>query len=242
MHSAPLKSGAGDTLLDWCAGTYPEVSGAGGKLQREGGLLHRLDYETRGLVLVARTRNAFEALERQQEEGNFVKEYGALTSPVFRTPLPGFPPVESSNITSRTVPFTVESAFRPYGPGRKAVRPVLPEEFSKKPRRETALDRGELYKTEILELNSPASMAPPSPISLRIRIVRGFRHQIRCHLAWLGYPILNDVLYGSPRELGNAAHYLELQSQGLSFRDPVSGESRCYRIPPIHRDIGTRLM
>jgi 23S rRNA pseudouridine1911/1915/1917 synthase len=236
MHSAPLKGGAGDTLLDWFAGAYPEVSGVKGKLKREGGLLHRLDYETRGLVLFARTQEAFEVLETQQEQGNFVKEYGALTSPIFRTPLTGFPPMESPDIGSGTVPFTVESAFRPYGPGRKAVRPVLPNEFAKKPRRKTALDRGNLYKTEIVELNSSAFPAEPSLIYLRIRIIRGFRHQIRCHLAWLGYPILNDVLYGGLGELGNTDHYLELKSQGLSFMDPISGKNRCYRLPPIQED------
>jgi 23S rRNA pseudouridine1911/1915/1917 synthase len=236
MHSAPLKGGAGDTLLDWCAGAYPEVSGVRGKLEREGGLLHRLDYETRGLVLVARTQEAFEALEGQQEQGNFVKEYGALTSSIFRTPLAGFPPRESPDIAFGPVPFTVKSAFRPYGPGRKAVRPVLPNELAKKPLRETALDRGNLYKTEIVELNSPVSASAPSLMYLRIRIIRGFRHQIRCHLAWLGYPVLNDVLYGGFGELGNTDHYLELKSQGLSFTDPVSGENRCYRIPPIHED------
>ncbi|MDR1596954.1 MAG: RNA pseudouridine synthase [Treponema sp.] len=236
MHSAPLKGGAGDTLLDWCAGTYPEVSGVRGKLEREGGLLHRLDYETRGLVLVARTQEAFEALEEQQKQGNFVKEYGALTSSIFRTPLTGFPPMESPDIASRRVPFTVESAFRPYGPGRKAVRPALSKELAKKPGGETARDRGNPYKTEIVELNSPVSAA--SLTYLGIRIIRGFRHQIRCHLAWLGHPILNDVLYGGIGELGDTDHYLELKSQGLSFKDPLSGETRCYRIPPIHEELG----
>jgi 23S rRNA pseudouridine1911/1915/1917 synthase len=235
MHSAPLKGAAGDTLLDWCAGSYPEVSAVRGKLEREGGLLHRLDYEIRGLVLFARTQEAFEALEGQQEQGNFVKEYGALTSPIFRTSLTGFPPMEPPDIGYGRVPFIVESAFRPYGPGRKTVRPVLPNELAKKPRRKIALDRGNLYKTEIVEMNSPASPAAPL-IYLRIRIIRGFRHQIRCHLAWLGYPILNDVLYGGLSGLGNTDHYLELKSQGLSFMDPISGKNRYYRLPPIHKD------
>jgi len=31
-----------------------------------------------------------------------------------------------------------------------------------------------------------------------VSIRRGFRHQVRAHLAHLGYPILGDPLYGAP--------------------------------------------
>jgi 23S rRNA pseudouridine1911/1915/1917 synthase len=53
MHSVPLKNG-GDTLLDWYAGIFPPVMDMCGRKEGEGGLLHRLDFETQGLVLFAK--------------------------------------------------------------------------------------------------------------------------------------------------------------------------------------------
>jgi 23S rRNA-/tRNA-specific pseudouridylate synthase len=64
--------------------------------------------------------------------------------------------------------------------------------------------------------------------SITVRIKRGFRHQIRCHLSWIGYPILNDPLYGS--QPFQADDFLALCAQALFFIDPDSGLEREYRI------------
>jgi 23S rRNA pseudouridine1911/1915/1917 synthase len=228
LHSAPLRDG--DSLLAWCAERYPEVLIPRGPLPREGGLLHRLDYGTRGLVLLARTQEALDALRRRQQEGGFVKEYGALADRDPRALLPGFPPRDSLPGPYATPPFAVESAFRSYGPGGKAVRPVLPEGGSAKP---FAFDQGRPYRTEILERRDTGSA-----LYFHIRIARGFRHQIRCHLSWLGHPVLGDQLYGQAG--GGGVGALMLKAQGLCFPDPLSGEKRRYRLPPILEDPGAR--
>jgi 23S rRNA pseudouridine1911/1915/1917 synthase len=62
----------------------------------------------------------------------------------------------------------------------------------------------------------------------RARILRGFRHQIRCHLAWLGFPILHDSLYG-----GAGEGVLALRACSLSFDDPLDGARRFFEIPPL---------
>lgn len=51
---------------------------------------------------------------------------------------------------------------------------------------------------------------------LSIRLITGFRHQIRAHLAILGCPIIGDELYG-----GQLARRLMLHSSRLSFHDDV---------------------
>jgi 23S rRNA pseudouridine1911/1915/1917 synthase len=227
LHSAPL--GSGGSLLGWCAERYPETLAPRGLLQREGGLLHRLDYGTWGLVLLARTQEALEALQEQQKQGNFVKEYGLLADPVPQALLPGFPPPGPAASPSAAPPFVVASGFRPYGPGRKAVRPVMPAEGSPKKRLRIALDQGEPYKTEILDRQNAGAA-----LYFRVRIARAFRHQIRCHLSWLGHPVLGDGLYGPPADHGEQA--LMLKAQSLSFSDPYSGENRQYRLPSILED------
>jgi 23S rRNA pseudouridine1911/1915/1917 synthase len=224
-HSAPLKGEepAGDPsariLLFWYAGGYPGVLDIRGKNPHEGGILHRLDYETHGLVLFAKTQGAMEALTRQQREGLFTKEYGAL-SRKNREKLPGFPPALSPG----PPPFTIESAFRPFGPGRREVRPAVPEGGGKV-QKKIVLDQGKPYTTEVLEMSPQEDR-----MYFRLKISRGFRHQIRCHLAWLGYAILNDKTYGGGLFTGAA---LALRAQGISFCDPESHSPRNYRIAPL---------
>jgi 23S rRNA pseudouridine1911/1915/1917 synthase len=65
-------------------------------------------------------------------------------------------------------------------------------------------------------------------VYFRLRISRGFRHQIRCHLAWLGYAILNDKIYGGKRLPEGT---LALRAQKISFYDPESNAPRSYRLP-----------
>jgi 23S rRNA pseudouridine1911/1915/1917 synthase len=198
MHSAPLQKDETGTLLDWAAAFFPETLGVRGKKEAEGGLLHRLDFETRGLVLVASSQAFYDALIAQQAAGAFIKEYKASVSPA-RFRLPGFPPPPSGAFESSSSG-VIESGFRPYGRGRRAVRPVL------------AGASGRIYRTELLSVSSAAQNA----CVCRLRLQTGFRHQIRCHLAWLGFPIVNDSLYGgSPSALG-----LDLEAVALRFTDP----------------------
>ena len=254
MHSAPLAHSVdGDTLLDWCVQKFPEIAELPGRKAGEGGLLHRLDYETQGLLLIARTPAGMKALLNQHKEGKIFKEYSALTMKS-KTVLPGFPKEIinhgvhgeprsldnfsfSSSVKLRDLcgnSFKIQSAFRPYGPGRKAVRPVI----AGGPAAEVYKDRGsppvQQYVTEILETRPLDNKLT----TFRLRLFRGFRHQIRSHLAWLGMPIINDNLYGGA-SFGTASlgeGFLGLRACSLLFVDPASGRERAFSIPPLEQD------
>ncbi|MDR2795524.1 MAG: RNA pseudouridine synthase, partial [Spirochaetaceae bacterium] len=77
MHSAPLLPGERGTLSAWCAERFPRFLSVRGKKPVEGGLLHRLDYETSGLVFAALTQRVMDAMLTQQGRGLFVKDYEA---------------------------------------------------------------------------------------------------------------------------------------------------------------------
>jgi 23S rRNA pseudouridine1911/1915/1917 synthase len=219
MHCAVLKQKQGGTLLEWYGSVFPPVLDIAGRKEVEGGLVHRLDFETHGLVLFAKNQKSFDFFQSLQEKGGFIKEYGALCerpdAPVPGLPAPpdltGFPQPD----LSVDKPFVIESFFRPFGPARKQVRPVT---NAGKKHRELATDRGTCYRTEITGF---------SDNFFTIRIKRGFRHQIRCHLRWIGYPVLNDPLYGTHPAEGT---FLALCCQALFFIDPASGDKREYRI------------
>jgi len=198
------------TLLEWYKRVSPPVYD----------IMHRLDFETHGLVLFAKNETSYNFFKAAQDNGSFIKEYSAIcmhseneNRSLYNN---GFPPC-SMLLGEMEDPFVIESYFRPYGPGRKLVRPVI--EDGKK-HKETAKDKGGFYKTEIINFNKN---------SFTVRIKRGFRHQIRCHLCWIGYPILNDPLYLQTESL----NYLSLRSHALFFPDPVSGKQLEYGIEPL---------
>jgi len=233
MHctSNPEKKSYG-TLYDW----FTE------KTSSFYDIIHRLDYETNGLVLFAKNETSYDFIKSAQDNDTFIKEYSAICSfPADKIKIPGFSFLQTTSLTSSSLigfppcPLTeettltfqsikkdsvIESYFRPYGPGRKLVRPVLNDG---KKHKETAKDKGGYYRTEIINIKENV---------LTARIKRGFRHQIRCHLCWIGYPILNDPLYSN--EAPDPQSILALRSHALFFPDPSSGRQCEYRIPQLN--------
>jgi len=250
MHCAPLERAAkgsahapslddpapadgNGTLLDWYAALFPAVMDVKGKKKGEGGLLHRLDFETHGVVLFAKNQKAFDALDAQQTAGGFVKEYSAFCKKG-KCLLPQ-PPLLPPGTLQRG-DFAIESFFRPYGDGRKQVRPVAALGWKDAARGDIARDRGDLYRTEIL--GAPQSDSMGRYFLFTARITRGFRHQIRCHLAWIGYPIRRDPVYGNfalirPKEFIPSAKPMGLRASAISFSDPETGEQIEVRIPSL---------
>ena len=219
MHCAPLRQRSGDTLLDWYSGLFPAIRKLSGWKEGEGGLLHRLDFETQGLVLFAKNQQSLDHLMRQQNEGRIIKEYTAICHPTPHSSFPP-PPFDLTRGDLPQTPFVIESFFRPYGPGRIQVRPVVVAG-----RKEIASDKGGFYQTRIVSLS-----VEDDKYFFTVRLRRGFRHQIRCHLAWIGCPVLNDPVYGQ-----RADGFLGLRATGLFFADSRSGEPREYRIAPLEK-------
>jgi 23S rRNA pseudouridine1911/1915/1917 synthase len=233
-------------LLSWVWERYPETAAVSGRERGEGGLLHRLDRDTSGLVLFARNEDAFEALVSAAEAGFFQKEYVLHATPSF-SGLAGCRPEHSSptgieawqwdaawngegggpGITDRLAAIlsdtlaagrsaAVESLFRAYGPGAaRVVCAVSGADLGKKKDEWSRV----LYRTEILEARPVESQGFESVLQLRVGLTRGFRHQIRAHMAWVGLPLLGDARYGE-----GTAPRLCLHAAVLEFPHPQSGE------------------
>ncbi|MDR2942263.1 MAG: RNA pseudouridine synthase [Treponema sp.] len=236
MHSAPIarkEDGTQMTLFEWFVARKNsdfknsefKNSDFKNSAQSSVNLMHRLDFDTHGLVLFAKNAESFEFFKELQDKGGFIKEYSAICAgsvPEIDSSVPGFPPtpVLSAHEPSPEKPLVIESYFRPFGPGRKLVRPVI--EDGKK-HKEIAKDNGGFYRTEIININKN---------TFTIRLKRGFRHQIRCHLCWIGFPIQNDPLYPRTAEYGSVRD-MALQACALFFADPLTGKQREYRISPF---------
>ena len=81
----PGAATRGPTLVDGLVHRYPELVGVG--QQDRWGLVHRLDRDTSGLLIVARTPTAYETLTRALRRRRIGRRYLALTDGTFSTPL-----------------------------------------------------------------------------------------------------------------------------------------------------------
>lgn len=77
--SVPLSGEETGTLANALVGRYPEMAEVGFS-RREPGLIHRLDTQTSGLLVAARTSAAFERLRRAMSAGEIDKRYLAIVS------------------------------------------------------------------------------------------------------------------------------------------------------------------
>ena len=194
LPSAPLSSEDKDNALAQAIEAFPELKKVQGKKEIEYGLLHRLDTATDGLIVIAVTQECYDFLCEEQRQGRFIKYYQAQCKLISDNAerLGGFPPdipTPNSSPAALSDSFSVSSYFRPYGQGRKEVRPVT-EKSGKAAL--TKLGKTKLYTTQISIINK-------DPVArkafVECRIAEGYRHQVRCHLAWAGLPVIGDQLY-----------------------------------------------
>ena len=190
LPTVPLKNGEGDTLLSECALSYPEILSPWGRNSWEGSIIHRLDTPTSGLVLSPRNKEFYCYLSFLQSEDKILKTYRAEVSEM-EEKMEGFESCPYSFSEDGYV--KIVSSFRPYGPKGASVRPML--------KRRKGDER--LYETEVRRVDEN---------NVECVIKRGFRHQIRCHLSWLGLPIIGDQRYG-----GKENPMLMLEAVKVSF-------------------------
>lgn len=161
----PGKGHERDTLLNGLFARWgKELQNLGAK--RDFGLLHRLDKETSGLLLVALRPRAYDALREQFEKRQIRKFYWAVVKDA---------PREASGVIRRDI-IEVKA---PSGRDR-ATRLMARVSPSGKPA---------ITAYRVLSRGPAASLVECRPVTGRL-------HQIRVHMDLIGCPVLGDDLYG----------------------------------------------
>ena len=172
------------TLVNALLHRYQTLSAMGGETRP--GIVHRLDRETSGLILIARNDRAHRKLARQFARREVHKTYLALVH--------GWP-AEKGSITA-----SIARDSR----HRTRMRTVGPERYyqfaDQVPRRPNAREAVTHYRV-LRKLDT----AYGKFALLEVKIETGRTHQIRVHLASLHHPVVGDWLYGAPRELRSPA-------------------------------------
>ncbi len=168
-----------------------------GQLSQPVYLVHRLDRDTSGVLLIATNDPAKRQLQKQFQNRTVSKTYLALVS--------GIPK------------------------HRHAIIDMPIARHSKNPMKRAVSGIGKLSQTEykVIATYPSAQNLDRSYSLLEVQPKTGRTHQIRVHLAHLGYPIVGDKLYGKPDPILKRPF---LHAARLSFHDlsgkPVSVESK----------------
>ena len=205
---------------------------------------HRLDMDTSGLLVLARTEQAYVELQRQFASRETVKRYEAVISGVPKHIVGGYgiPAVAIANSCShlyfygqglrqecrsllRLEPFAIQ--FAKYSSG--CISLPLIADINDRPRQRVDMEHGKPACTlyNIIEVRTADADKRRTLVHLYPKT--GRTHQLRVHCAHplgLACPILGDPLYGIER-----ADRMYLHAAELTFRHPVTGEPMHFLSP-----------
>ncbi len=210
----PAGSHVNGTVVNALLHHCPDLGGIGG--EKRPGIVHRLDKETSGVMVVAKTRLAFQRLAREFKERQVQKEYVALVW--------------------GKLPSIAGMIDRPIGRHRSD-RKRMSSRYSQAKSRQ-AITEWHVEKSFKFGVGSPA---PVRVSFVRLKPKTGRTHQLRVHMGDLGFPIVGDKLYGHRRldherrgVAGSALHAFPrqaLHAEVLTLVHPVNDERMAFHAP-----------
>lgn len=167
------------------------LSGIGGEIRP--GIVHRLDKDTSGLLIIAKNNEAHVKMSKQIQDRLVTKKYIALVKGVVKD--------DEATID-------------------------MPIARSKVDRKKMAVDKdGKQAVTHFKVIKRYKGYT-----LLEIKIDTGRTHQIRVHMAKIGYPVVGDMVYSNGRnEFGVEGQMLHAKS--LEFSHPITGKKMHLEAP-----------
>jgi 23S rRNA pseudouridine955/2504/2580 synthase len=161
-------------------------------------LVHRLDRDTSGVILLAKKRSALVTLHEQLRNGQFDKRYLVLVRGRWRD-------------------------------AKRAVRLPLHKFATREGERRVRVDEGGREAETVFHRQRAWSNHTPPLTLLEAELRTGRTHQIRVHLAHLGYPLAGDDKYGdytwNKHLAKEGLKRMFLHACRLSFPHPNSGKT-----------------
>ena len=158
------------TLANALVARYPEIIGVGENPLRPG-IVHRLDKDTSGLMVIAKNQKAFVFLKNQFVGRTISKTYVALVE--------GIPEKKEG---------TIQFQIRPSASNR--LKKVAVRKLDKSGKK--SIRTAETYYKVMEAVGGEYSLIEAMPKT-------GRTHQIRVHLSAIGHPVVGDVMYGAKK-------------------------------------------
>lgn len=189
VHPAPGHPDG--TLVNALLAHCPEIAKVGHR--ERPGIVHRLDKETSGALVIAKDDPTLKELQGQFRRREVSKTYTALVDGQVQPP-------------EGIIEVPVGRDDR----DRKKMAATRDGQYAR-----TMYRVAETYKSHTL---------------LEVHPYTGRTHQIRVHLAWLGYPVVGDTTYGHRHQrLLQDRHFLH--AARLRFTHPETGEEMTFNAP-----------
>ncbi|MDR0434724.1 MAG: RluA family pseudouridine synthase [Gracilibacteraceae bacterium] len=166
------------------------------------GIVHRIDKDTSGLLVVAKNDAAHHGLASQIQAHSMRRLYRAVVW--------GLAPGPAGTIDapiSRSLHDRKKMSVQP-GRGRAAITHY-----------------------RVLRYFPRRSEQKPACAEISARLETGRTHQIRVHMDYIGHPVLGDPLYGGRRHF-MAERGQMLHAETLGFRHPRTGAELEFHAPP----------
>lgn len=183
------------TLAAWLLHHYPQMQGIGENPTRPG-IVHRLDKDASGVLVVAKTQAMFDSLKSQFKDRTIEKEYRVLVHGV----------VEKDD---GKIDFAIDRGSEGKMAARPRVEKVTLQNVSK-------IQEGKEALTEFVVLQRYINYT-----MLSVRIHTGRTHQIRVHMFAYNHPVVGDTLYFQKKldKFNKGIGRLFLHSYRIAFTD-----------------------
>jgi len=191
----------GYTLQDWTEdNVILEDTPSEKEFTNRVGLVHRLDKETSGVLLIAKNANTFKKLQEQFKERTVEKSYLALVFGTFKD-------------------IKIGEVFRVDAPISR--NPSNRQSFA-------IVRGGRSSITEFKILQGYSLKDTPGYTLIECRPKSGRTHQIRVHLTALNHPVIGDKLYSGKKRSKKYEKVFKrqfLHSQKITFNNPSTNKS-----------------
>ena len=206
-------------ITDWVLKNYPKMKNVGepmGDIDRPG-IVHRLDKETSGVLLLAKNQKAHEFLKKQFQEREIKKTYVAIVDGfvkddrgVINKPIGRSPSDFRRRLAGRGARGEMREAITEY----KVLKRFEAKTSHKFPRSSLPRVQGESHADKISEKFSLLEIKPKT----------GRTHQIRVHMKFLNHPVACDSLYNPSGSCPKGIDRLALHAKSIEFKN-LKGET-----------------
>jgi len=216
------------TISDWIIQNYPSIKNVGEPIQlkinneelriNRPGIVHRLDKETSGVLLVAKNQKTYLFLKEQFQNHKIKKVYRAFVYGNVSDP-------RASLLTGKRGVIDA-----PIGRSQKDIRTYTAGRGAREPLRDAVTEYIILNKFTDTDDDAKKKEVEHQYSYMEVYPKTGRTHQIRVHMRYINHPIVSDPLYRGDKDLALGMKRLALHSCSITFR-LSNGEQKTIESP-----------